>query len=48
MLPQHDTKRKPIDSQGLAQSMSLVKFCGMNKHIPDQLLQHFGLFGCDI
>ena len=42
LLPQHDTKRKLTDTQGLAQSMSLAKFCGMNKHIPDQLLQHFG------
>ena len=30
LLQQHDTKRKLTDTQCLAQSMSLLKFCGMN------------------
>ena len=30
LLQQHDTKRKLTDTQGLAQSLSLLKFCGMN------------------
>ena len=29
-MQQHDTKRKLTDTQGLAQSLSLLKFCGMN------------------